>query len=117
MRHREMAQEDLDTRISTFNKADELFRSYLDENTWPYDSLIFLPRIFTALFEKTSRLIGNKPKGRLVPRENGDVLGAKINNELLSYQWDDATRIDNESMVAKWAMMDMIVRWSIIWSC
>lgn len=25
----------------SFNEADELFRSWLDENKWPYDALLF----------------------------------------------------------------------------
>lgn len=109
-RHYEMSQEDLDLRRSDFDTVDELFRSHIDEANWPYSSVIFVPRIFTAIFEKTSRLIGGKPRGRLIPREGGDVLGAHINNEILSYQWDDAVRIDGDPMIAKWAMMDMNAR-------
>ena len=74
----------------SFDEADELFRSWLDENKWPYDALLFDPRIFTFIFEKTSRLIANKPRGHLIPREGSDVLSAKINNALLDYQWDMA---------------------------
>lgn len=109
-RHYELSKEDLDTRRGDFDTADELFRSYIDEDNWPYSSVIFVPRVFTAIFEKASRLIGGKPKGRLIPREGGDVLGAHINNEILSYQWDDATRVDGDPMLAKWAMMDMNAR-------
>ena len=47
-------------RIS-FKEADELFRSWIQENNWPYDALLFDPRVFTFIFEKTSRLISNKP--------------------------------------------------------
>lgn len=109
-RHYTMWEEDFFVRRSTFDTADELFRSFIDEQKWPYSSLIFVPIIFTTLFEKTARLIGAKPKGRLVPREGGDVLGAKINNEILSYEWDDAVRYDGTSMIIKWAMMDMNAR-------
>jgi len=110
IRHYDMAKQDLETRMSDFDKADELFRSYIDETDWPYSAMIFLPRIFTALFEKTSRLIGKKPKGRLIPREGSDVLGARVNNALLDYQWDDSTRVDGTPMVAKWALMDTNAR-------
>lgn len=92
----------------SFNEADELFRSWIDENTWPYDALLFDPRVFTFLFEKTSRLISNKPKGKLIPREGSDMLGARINNELLSYQWDQATQ--GGTMLSKWALMDLNTR-------
>lgn len=108
--HYDMSVADLTTRKNSFDNADELFRSHIDEANWPYSSLIFIPKVFTSIFEKTSRMIGNKPRGRLVPREGGDVLGAKINNELLSYQWDSAGVVDGEPLVAKWAMMDMNAR-------
>lgn len=97
-------------RIGTisFNEADELFRSWIDETTWPYDSLLFDPRVFTFITEKNARLLANKPKGYLVPRENSDVLSAKINNELLSYQWDIATQ--GGTMLSKWSLMDLNTR-------
>ena len=50
MSHYEMAKEDLETRYSEFDIADELFRSYIDEDNWPYSALIFIPRIFTSIF-------------------------------------------------------------------
>ncbi|MBM4402228.1 MAG: hypothetical protein FJ044_03225, partial [Candidatus Cloacimonetes bacterium] len=110
MRHYSMAKEDLDSRLSNMDTIDELFRSYLDEDDWPYQSLVFDPRTFNAILEKTARLLANKPRGRLVPREGGDSLGAKINNELLRYQWDDNERISNLPMLAKWAILDMNAR-------
>src|SRR3990167_622669 len=91
-RHYSMADEDLKRRIVDWDKKDNLFRSHIQENNWPYRAQVFDPRVFTALYEKTSRLLANKPTGRLIPREGGDALGAKINNELLSFQWDDNVR-------------------------
>ncbi len=109
-RHYTMAKEDLDVRIKDFNKKDELFRSFIDEKNWPYQSVVFDPRVFTAIYEKTARLLANKPKGRLVPREGGDALGAKICNELLNFQWDDNERVDANPMLAKWSLMDQNTR-------
>lgn len=94
-------------RIS-FKEADELFRSWINENNWPYDALLFDPRVFTFIFEKTARLISKKPKGVVTPREGSDLLKARLNNELLSYQWDMATR--GGTMIEKWAQMDMNTR-------
>lgn len=109
-RHYDMANEDLTTRIQDFDKKDILFRSHIEPANYPYRSLVFDPRVFTAIFEKTSRLLANKPRGRLVPREGGDSLKAKICSELLSFQWDDAERVDAMPMLAKWAQMDMNAR-------
>lgn len=110
--HYKIAKKDLETRITRkngFDDADKMFASHIDESNWPYRSLMFDPIPYTVILEKNGRLVGAKPKGRLVPREGGDSLGAMINNELLSYQWDDNTRL-GESMLSKWAMMDMNVR-------
>jgi hypothetical protein len=110
IRHYDMAVQDLDNRIGDWDTKDELFRSFIDEDNWPYNSVVFDPRVFTAVFEKTSRLFANKPRGRMVPREGGDILGARINNELLSFEWDDNERVENWPMLAKWAMMDQNCR-------
>lgn len=109
-RHYDLSREDLEVRYTDWNKKDELFRSHINEEGWPYSAMVFDPRVFTAIFEKSARLLANKPKGRLVPREGGDVLGAKINNSILDFQWDDAERVDGEPMLAKWARMDMNCR-------
>ena len=110
--HYKMSKEDLEIRISRkngFDDSDKMFSSYIDPKSWPYKSMIFDPRPYTVIVEKAARLIGSKPKGRLVPREGGDTLGAVINNELLSYQWDDNSRL-GQSMITKWIDMDMNAR-------
>ena len=110
--HYQMARQDLEQRIyrkNGFDDADKMFASHIDEGSWPYRSLMFDPRPYTVILEKSARLIGSKPKGRLVPREGGDSLGAYINNELLDYQWEDNTRL-GQSMISKWIMMDQNVR-------
>lgn len=110
--HYQLARQDLETRIyrkNGFDDADKMFASHIDENNWPYRSLMFDPRPYTVVLEKSARLIGSKPKGRLIPREGGDSLGAYINNELLDYQWEDNSRL-GQSMISKWIMMDQNVR-------
>ena len=111
-RHTTIAKADLEQRIfrkNGFDDADKMFASYIDEASWPYSSTLFDPRPYTVIVEKSARLIGSKPKGRMIPREGGDALGAYINNELLSYQWDDNSRL-GEAMISKWIMMDQGVR-------
>lgn len=109
-RHYAMATQDLNRRRVDWDAKDVLFRNYINENSWPYRAMMTDPRIFTAIFEKTSRILANKPEGRLIPRNGGDALGAKINNELLSWQWDDNTRAMDLPMLAKWAQLDQNTR-------
>jgi hypothetical protein len=110
--HYSMSSDDLDTRKPDWDKKDELFNCWLseDKSKWPYESLVFDPRIWTFIIDKSSRLIAGKPKGRLVPRENGDELGAMINNSLLDFYWDDVSRVGNESMISRWIRMDQTCR-------
>lgn len=109
-RHYKLSEEDLRARIRDFDKKDVLFRSHINKDKWPYRAVVFDPRIFTILYEKCARILANKPRGRMQPRESGDALGAKINNELLNFQWDDNERVDDQPMLAKWALMDLNAR-------
>ena len=114
-RHYEMSRQDLETRYRDFDRKDELFRSFIPDidskgQKWPYSAQVFDPRVFTAIFEKSARLLANKPRGRMEPRESGDVLGAKINSEILNFQWDESEKVDDTPMLAKWAMMDQNAR-------
>lgn len=109
-RHYTVAEDDLRTRIKDWDKKDLLFRSYLDEKSWPYKSLVVDPRVFTTLYEKAARTFAQKPRGRMIPREGSDVIKAHICNELLNFQWDDNTRADDQSMLQKWIMMDLNTR-------
>lgn len=110
--HYTISKESLESRFPDWKKKDELFNNWLSEakEDWPYDSLVFDPRVWTFIIDKSSRLIGSKPKGRLTPRENGDELGAEINNSLLDFYWDDVVRVENEPMVSRWIRMDQNTR-------
>ena len=110
--HYTMAREDLEHRIQMkdgFDDADKMVASFIDEAKWPYRSVVYDPIPHTVILEKSARLVGNKPRGRMVPREGGDTLGSYINNELLSFQWDDNARL-GESMISKWIKMDQGAR-------
>lgn len=111
IQHYEMATEDNESRWSDWDRKYELFRSYIDESSWPYNSIVFVPDTFTTLFEKMARMNGGRPRGRLIPRGGeGDIVGAKINNELLNFQWDEVGRNEHDSMVRKWSRMDLQTR-------
>ena len=105
--HYDMAEEDLEARIPQMDKNDELFRSHINKKNWPYRAKVFDPRIYTAIIEKVARQFANKPQGRMSPREGGDTLGAKVNNELLMWQWDENVKVDDMPMIIKWAMMGL----------
>lgn len=87
-----------------WNEVIDAYNGQLPDD-WPYLSMVVDPRIRTVLLEKKARLTNSKLRGRLVPREGGDILKARLNNSLLDFQWDSA--IDGGTMNAKVGEMDM----------
>jgi len=108
--HYDKGTEDNDIRRTRDNGWNHVLEAYFGKvpENWPYLSIVVDPVIRTTILEKTSRLFNGKLRGKLVPREGGDTLKAKINNAVLEYQWDNAN--DGGSMIEKWALMDMQTR-------
>lgn len=110
MDHYTKGTEDMDIRRTRKNGWNESVKSYLNvlPENWPYRSRVRDPRVRTALIEKNGRLLNAKLQGRLVPREGGDNVKAKINNSILDYQWDNAD--NGGSMIEKVALSDLATR-------
>lgn len=91
-RHYNVWTEDNDIRMLSKNGWNDITDSYYGRlpADWPYLSKVVDPRIRTSIIEKDARLLNQKLRGRLVPREGGDVLKARLNNALLDFQWDNA---------------------------
>jgi len=108
--HYDKWTDDNDTRRSRKNGWDDITAAYWGRlpNDWPYNTKVVDPRIRTTILEKNARLFNSKLKGRLVPREGGDLLKAKINNALLDFQWDVANY--GGTMLSKWSMADQDTR-------
>lgn len=95
------------TRKFGWNEITDAYYGRLPDD-WPFLSRTTDPRIRTAIIEKNARLVNGKLRGRLVPRENGDVVGARINNAILDYQWDSANF--GGSMTTKIGICDIDTR-------
>lgn len=111
MDHYGKGTEDMEKRKTRKGKGwDAVFDALMNKlpDNWPYTSKVTDPRIRTTLLEKTARLLNSKLQGRLVPREGGDAIKARINNSLLDYQWDAADV--GGSMIEKVAKADTIAR-------
>ena len=102
--------QDMDTRRTRRNGWNDIISSYMGKlpANWPYMSMVTDPRIRTAILEKTARLLNSKLQGRVVPREGGDIIKAKIQNALLDFQWDFAT--EGGAMIEKVAQADQLSR-------
>ena len=98
------------TRKTRLNGWDDVINAYMNKlpDNWPFLSVTTDPRIRTTILEKTSRLLNAKLRGRLVPRENGDIIKARIQNALLDFQWSYVRR--GGSMLEKVADADQTAR-------
>ena len=109
-RHYQQWNEDNDQRRTRKNGWNDVTDAYWGKlpSDWPYINKVVDPRIRTTLIEKNARLLNTKLRGRLVPREGGDIIKARINNAILDYQWDAANY--GGSMLEKWGSMDLDTR-------
>lgn len=110
LKHYEMVKEDNQIRQTRENGWNDVVDAYWGRlpDDWPFDSRVTIPIIRTSLTEKNARLINSKLRGRLIPREGGDVLKAKINNAILDFQWESSNY--GGSMLSKWKDMDFDTR-------
>lgn len=108
--HYTKGKQDMDTRRTRKNGWNETINAYMGKlpTNWPYTSMVTDPRIRTTILEKTARLLNAKLQGRLIPREGGDIVKARISNALLDYQWDYADT--GGSMLEKIALCDQTAR-------
>lgn len=109
-RHYIQWNEDNDQRRLRKNGWNDVTDAYWGKlpTDWPYMNKVVDPRIRTSLIEKNARLLNSKLRGRLIPREGGDVIKARINNALLDFQWDSANY--GGTMLDKWGQMDLDTR-------
>lgn len=86
---------------------DEITKAYYGRlpDDWPFISRTTDPRIRTTLLEKNARLTNRPMRGKVAPREGGDIIKARINNALINYQWDAANY--GGSMTSKIGITDL----------
>jgi len=108
--HYNMWNEDNENRQSRKNGWDDVTDAYYGKlpADWPYISKVVDPVLRTTIIEKNSRLMNSKLRGRLVPREGGDVIGARLNNAVLDFQWDTANH--SGTMLEKWSIAEQDTR-------
>jgi hypothetical protein len=108
--HYNLWREDNDTRRTRKNGWNDITDAWWGKlpDDWPYDSRVVDPVLRTSVIEKDARLLNAKLRGRLTPREGGDMLSARINNALLDFQWDNANH--GGTMLEKWKGMSQDAR-------
>lgn len=93
-----------------FDTYDKLYQTYLDPVKWPYSVKLATPRGFTAIFNKTTRVIGGRFTGRVEPMEQTDEEGAKIASEHFRYSVERFNQYSDVPIEAKSALWDTNAR-------
>lgn len=108
--HYNKGKQDVDIRRTRHNGWNQTVDAYMSQlrESWPYQARVTDPRLRTTIVEKTGRLINSKLQGRLVPRKGSTIIGARLNNSILDFQWDAANF--GGSMLEKVAMADQVTR-------
>jgi len=86
----QLAKRYLDPIHEKMNGQKELYRTYIDKNTYPHSARVFDPRVFRIIETITPRLVANEPTGSFYPRESGDTATAQILKSLIKYDWKRA---------------------------
>lgn len=93
-----------------FDNYDKLYQSYLDPQKWPYSVKLATPRGFSALFNKTTRVVGGRFTGKVEPMEQDDEAGAKIASEHLRYSVERFNQYSDQPIEIKAAIWDTNTR-------
>ncbi len=93
-----------------FDTFDKIYQTYIDPNKWPYDVKLATPRGFTAIFNKTTRIIGGRFTGRIEPVEQDDEAGAKIASEHFRYSVERFNQFSDQPIEVKSAIWDTNTR-------
>jgi hypothetical protein len=85
-----LAKQYLDPVHDRMNSQEELYRCYIDSDTYPHNARVFDPRIFRVIETVTPRMVATEPTGSFYPVESGDVTTNQILNTLFRYDWHRA---------------------------
>ncbi len=110
MRNYSIGSQDMESRMNRKNGWRDTLKAYLNviPTPWAFQAKVTAPLIRTTILEKNGRLLNSKLRGKLVPREHGDMMKARINNAILDLQWDRADT--GGSMLEKVAKCDLNAR-------
>lgn len=93
-----------------FDTFDRLYQTYIDPTKWPYSVRLATPRGFTAIFNKTTRVVGGRFTGRVEPMEQQDEAGAKIASEHFRASVERFNQYSDSPIESKTAIWDTNTR-------
>lgn len=96
-----LAKRYLDQVHQRMNFQEELYRTYIDKNTYPHNARVFDPRVFRVIETIVPRMVANEPSGSFYPSEQGDIATSQMLNALIKYDWRRAEMFPKLVMFCK----------------
>jgi hypothetical protein len=91
-----LAKRYLDPVHERMNSQEEMYRTYLDSNSYPHNARVFDPRVFRVIETITPRMVASEPSGSFYPQEQGDMGVAEILNTMIKYDWRKANMFEKQ---------------------
>lgn len=113
--HYHEAEKELDSRIQDstrgFDVYDRLYRNYIQKSKWAFKAMVTDGRATTLINRKTDRLLSNKMTGKMTRTGGGgNELGARIQTELIHWQWNMIDNCTDEPMMVRLRRFDLSAR-------
>lgn len=96
-----LAKRYLDPIHERMNGQEELYRSYINAQSYEHKARVFDPRTFRVIETITPRMVANEPTGSFYPVESGDIATSQILNTLIKYDWRRAEMFPKLVMFVK----------------
>lgn len=82
-----LSKQFLDPIHEKMNGQEEMYRSYINSQSYPHGARVFDPRIFRVIETIVPRLVANEPIGTFYPKGAGEESTAMILKAMLRYDW------------------------------
>lgn len=112
--HYEEAKRELDERISHrergFDVYDRLYRNSINPKKWPFKARVTSGMATSIINRKTDRLLANRMQGKMVSKQHGNSVGARVATEVINCQWNDVDVQTDEPMLVRLRKVDQNAR-------
>lgn len=83
----QLSKQFLDPIHEKMNGQEEMYRSYINSQSYPHGARVFDPRIFRVIETIVPRLVASEPIGTFYPKGAGEEATAMILKAMLRYDW------------------------------
>ena len=83
-----VAEGRVDRLRDKWDTAYKLYRSYVEQPDWPFDTALHIPLTFSTVESFLPRMVAQKPRIVVEARNDEDTATASAHRQVLDWQWD-----------------------------